>query len=163
MSQPYQRLQQRQGCLRSQWHSVFWLKEIASNRAETSGWRPNILSCARHVIREHRCGAIANGKRSNKIAGFSIGGANMYLRRLSSDLSRSFVPEECVHACATGSAACKASAHCLYGSLWTNGDLHHGIFLATAWLTNLASPSVRAVRFVTLESARRERPETKAK
>ena len=87
----------------------------------------------------------------------------MYPRRLSSDLSRSFVPEECVHARAMGSAFCKASAPCLYGSLWTNRDLHHGIFLAAAWLTNLASPSVRAVRFVTLESARRERPETKAK
>ena len=40
----YQRLQQRQGCRRSQWHSVLWLKQIASNRAETSRWCPNILS-----------------------------------------------------------------------------------------------------------------------
>ena len=78
--------------------AVFARNGIASNRVETSRWRPNILSCARHVIREHRCSANAYGQRR-----------------------------------ITGSPACKALAHCLYGSLWTNRDLHHDIFLAAAW------------------------------
>ena len=141
-SQANQRPQQRRGCLNSQWHSVLRLRypQLQSRDEQIVS---DLSLVSQTCEREHRCGVSAYDQRSNEMAGLSMSGAKIYRRRFSSDLSRSFVPQEYVQARALGSVSCKGSAHCLYGSQKRNGVLHNSMCLAAAWLSNLASPSMR--------------------